>query len=112
MKSHTQFRPRPQRWLFVLLLVVLLTAVLAAPVLAGTPPPSFTSRGSMVYTASSGGQPQGAFLNGQYVRLATEDCPAPARMLPDGTFVYVCPPAVKLPVLPKPPVQLPARLKP
>ena len=111
MKSHSQFRPRPQRWLFVLLLVVLFTAVLAAPVLATQAPP-YASRGAMIYTASSGGQPQGAFLNGQYVRLATEDCPAPARMLVDGGYVYVCPPTLKLPVLPKPPVQLPARLKP
>ncbi len=85
-------------------LVVLLLATSVGPALAAGTVPTTGRFISMVYTASSGGQPQGAFIGGQYVRLATADCPAPARMLVDGQFTYACPPPVKLPPLPRPPL--------
>jgi len=44
---------------------------------------------------------KGAFTASQYVRLATLGCPAPALMLVDGVYVYVCPPVMKLPPLPR-----------
>ena len=83
-------------------LVVLLLAVSVAPTLAAGNVPTTSRPLSLVYTASSGSQPQGAFIDGQYVRLATPDCPVPARMLIDGVFVFKCPPVKKLPPLPRP----------
>lgn len=89
-------------------LVVLLLAMSVGPALAaGSTPttgnvPTTGRFTSMVYTASSGGLPQGAFIDGQYVRLATPDCPVPARMLVDGVFTFKCPPPKKLPPLPRP----------
>ena len=89
-------------------LVVLLFATSVGPALAAGNVPTTgkvptTSRPmSMVYTASSGSLPQGAFIDGQYVRLATPDCPVPARMLVDGVFTFKCPPPTKLPPLPRP----------
>ena len=82
-------------------LVVLLLAVSVAPALAAGNVPTTSRPMSMVYTASSGGLPQGAFIDGQYVRLATPDCPVPARMLVDGVFIFKCPPSIKLPPLPR-----------
>lgn len=113
---------------FVVVTVLVLAAVLGAalPALAaGNAPPYFSSSGqTLVYTASSGSQPQGAIggpppgeaigspppgaiIGGRYIRLDTEDCPMPARMLVDGQVVYVCPRPVKLPSLPRPPLRLP-----
>lgn len=77
--------------------VVLVLAMSVIPALAAGNRPI-----SLVYTASSGGMPQGAFINGQYVRLSTPDCPNPMRILVDDEYVYVCPPAGKLPPLPRP----------
>jgi len=85
-------------------LVVLLLATAVSPALAACKVPTTGRPISLVYTASSGGQPQGAFIGGQYVRLATADCPAPARMLVDGVYTYVCPAVKKLPPLPRPPL--------
>lgn len=100
-----------QRQRLVVVTVLALAAVLGAalPALAaGNAPSYFSSGGQMlIYTASSGSQPQGAIIGGQYIRLATEDCPMPARMLVDGQFVYACPRPVKLPPLPRPPLRLP-----
>ncbi len=97
------------RSIVLLALVVLLLATSVAPVLAAGPTPSHYSPGgqTLIFTASSPGQPQGAIIGGQYVRLATEDCPMPARMLVDGQIVYACPRPVKLPPLPRPPLRLP-----
>ena len=86
-------------------LVVLLLAVSVAPTLAAGNVPTTSRPMSMVYTASSGSLPQGAFIDGQYVRLATPDCPTPARMLVDGVFIFKCPPVKKLPPLPRPPLR-------
>lgn len=83
-------------------LVVLLLAVAAVPASAAGNVPTTGRPISLIYTASSGGQPQGAFIDGQYVRLATPDCPVPARMLVDGVFTFKCPPPKKLPPLPRP----------
>ncbi len=80
--------------------VLVLAAVLGAalPALAGdTPPPG---RLALIYAASSGPTPQGVILDGQYIRLATPDCPAPARMLVDGQTVYQCARLLKLRPLP------------
>jgi len=94
----------------LVVLVVLLLAASAVPALAAGNVPTTgkvptTGRPiSLIYTASSGGQPQGAFIGGQYVRLATPDCPTPARMLVDGVFIFKCPPVKKLPPLPRPPL--------
>ena len=85
-------------------LVVLLLAVAIVPASAAGNVPTTSRPMSMVYTASSGGLPQGAFIDGQYVRLATPDCPTPARMLVDGVFIFKCPPVKKLPPLPRPPL--------
>lgn len=83
----------------VVLIVLVLAAVLGAalPALAAGSPPSGLS---LIYTASSGPTPQGVILDGQYIRLATPDCPAPARMLVDGQPVYQCPRPLKLRPLP------------
>ncbi len=86
-------------------LVLLLLVVSIVPASAAGNAPTTGRPISLVYTASSGGQPQGAFIDGQYVRLATPDCPVPARMLVDGVFIFKCPPVKKLPPLPRP--QLP-----
>lgn len=83
-------------------LVVLLLAMAVVPASAAGNVPTTGRPISLIYTASSGGQPQGAFIGGQYVRLATPDCPAPARMLVDGVYTYVCPAVKKLPPLPRP----------
>lgn len=100
-----------QRQRLVVVTVLVLAAVLGAalPALAAGNAPSYFSSGgqTLIYTASSGGQPQGAIIGGQYVRLATPDCPAPARMLVDGVFIFKCPPPVKLPPLPRPLLRLP-----
>ena len=85
-------------------LVVLLLAVAVVPALAAGNVPTTGRPISLIYTASSGSQPQGAFIDGQYVRLATPDCPTPARMLVDGVFIFKCPPVKKLPPLPRPPL--------
>ena len=85
-------------------LIVLLLAVSIVPASAAGNVPTTSRPMSMVYTASSGGLPQGAFIDGQYVRLATPDCPTPARMLVDGGYTYVCPAVKKLPPLPRPPL--------
>jgi hypothetical protein len=79
---------------------LVLAAVLGAafPALAAGNPPS--GRLALIYTASSGLAPQGVILDGQYIRLATPDCPAPARMLVDGQTVYECPRPLKLRPLP------------
>ena len=86
-------------------LVVLLLAVAIVPASAAGNVPTTSRPLSLVYTASSGSQPQGAFIDGQYVRLATPDCPTPARMLVDGVFIFKCPPVKKLPPLPRPPLR-------
>ena len=86
-------------------LVVLLLAVAIVPASAAGNVPTTGRPISLIYTASSGSQPQGAFINGQYVRLATPDCPTPARMLVDGVFIFKCPPVKKLPPLPRPPLR-------
>ncbi len=91
----------------VLVLAAALGAALPAVAVGRTPPYSTSGNQTLIYTASSGGQPQGAIIDGQYVRLATEDCPIPARMLVDGQVVYACPRPVKLPPLPRPPLRLP-----
>ncbi len=83
-------------------LVVLVLAVAVVPASAAGNVPTTSRPMSLVYTASSGSQPQGAFIDGQYVRLATPDCPVPARMLVDGVFTFKCPPPRKLPPLPRP----------
>ena len=83
-------------------LVLLLLAVSIVPASAAGNVPTTSRPLSLVYTASSGGLPQGAFIDGQYVRLATPDCPVPARMLVDGVFIFKCPPVKKLPPLPRP----------
>ncbi len=83
-------------------LVVLLLAVAIVPASAAGNVPTTSRPISLIYTASSGSQPQGAFIDGQYVRLATPDCPVPARMLVDGVFTFKCPPPRKLPPLPRP----------
>ncbi len=83
-------------------LVVLLLAVAVIPASAAGNVPTTGRPISLIYTASSGSQPQGAFIDGQYVRLATPDCPTPARMLVDGVFTFKCPPPRKLPPLPRP----------
>ncbi len=85
-------------------LVVLLLAVAVVPASAAGNVPTTGRPISLIYTASSGSQPQGAFINGQYVRLATPDCPTPARMLVDGVFTFKCPPPRKLSPLPRPPL--------
>lgn len=80
--------------------VLVLAAVLGAalPALAaGGPPPGQLS---LIYTASAGPTPQGVIQDGQYIRLATPDCPAPARLLVDGQTVYQCPRPLKLRPLP------------
>lgn len=87
-------------------LVVLLLATSVTPTLAADRVPTTSRPISLIYTASSGSQPQGAFIDGQYVRLATPDCPVPARMLVDGVFIFKCPPPIKLPPLPRPPLRL------
>ncbi len=86
----------------LVILVVLLLAMSITPALAAGTVPTTGRLMSMVHTASAGSLPQGAFIRGQYVRLATPDCPAPARMLVDGQVTYVCPPPLKLPPLPRP----------
>jgi len=89
-----------RRHRLVVVTVLILAAVLGAalPALAAGNPTYYTAgRQTLIYTASSGGQPQGAIVAGQHIRLATEDCPLPARMLVDGQVVYVCPQPVKLP---------------
>lgn len=93
---------RRYRFIFVAALALVIALGAAIPALAaGAPPPYFNSGGlTLIYTASSGGQPQGAFIGGRYVRLATPDCPAPAVMRIDGADVYVCPPPIKLPPFP------------
>jgi len=83
-------------------LVLLLLAASIVPAAAAGAVPTTSRPLSLVYTSSSGSQPQGAFSDGQYVRLATPDCPAPARMLVDGVFTFKCPPPRKLPPLPRP----------
>ncbi len=100
-----------RRHRFVVITVLVLAAALGAalPALAtgNTLPYSSSGGQTLIYTASSGDQPQGAIINGQYIRLATPDCPMPARMLVDGQIVYACPRPVKLPPLPRPPLRLP-----
>ena len=83
-------------------LVLLLLVVSIVPAAAAGNVPTTSRPLSLVYTASSGGLPQGAFIDGQYVRLATPDCPVPARILVDGVFTFKCPPPRKLPPLPRP----------
>ena len=78
-------------------LVLLLLAVSIVPASAAGNVPTTGRPISLIYTASSGGLPQGAFIDGQYVRLATPDCPVPARILVDGVFIFKCPPVKKLP---------------
>ncbi len=82
--------------LIVLVLAAVLGAALPALAGGGVPP----GRLSLIYTASSGPTPQGVILDGQYIRLATSDCPAPTRMLVDGQTVYHCPKPLKLRPLP------------
>lgn len=84
----------------VLVLAAALGAALPAVAVGRTPPYSTSGNQTLIYTASSGGQPQGAIIDGQYVRLVTEDCPMPARMLVDDPYPYTCLPPIKLLVLP------------
>ena len=83
-------------------LVVLLLAVAAVPASAAGNVPTTGRPISLIYPASSGGQPQAAFIDCQYVRLATPACPVHAHLLVDGVFTVKCPPPKKLPPLPRP----------
>lgn len=72
----------------LILTVVLLLAVLAAPGTAAADTAPATS-----VTSKSG---SGFIYEGQAVWRGPE-CPAPTGMSPDGGDSHVCPPAVKLP---------------
>jgi len=83
-----------RRHRLVVVTVLILAAVLGAalPALAAGNPTYYTAgRQTLIYTASSGGQPQGAIVAGQYIRLATEDWP------PAGAYAGGRPGRVYLP---------------
>ncbi len=84
----------------VLVLAAAFGAALPAVAVGRTPPYPTSGNQTLINAASSGGQPQGAIVDGQYVRLATEDCPMPARMLVDDPYPITCLLPIRLPVLP------------
>ena len=86
---------------FLILTVVLLLALLAAPGIAAAD----TAPATIVTSKTGSG-----FIYAGQVVWHGPDCPAPTRMTPEGGDSYVCPPAVKLPYPPPQRRPIPFRL--
>jgi hypothetical protein len=86
---------------FLILTVVLLLALLAAPGMAAAD----TAPVTIVISRTGSG-----FIYAGQAVWHGPDCPAPTRMTPEGGDSYVCPPAVKLPYPPPQRRPIPIRL--